>query len=410
MNFPINGINNINFQFELKVIPIQKNNLFIKFNDLIRNKKEEIDKLENVDNWDKMKKIGNPYELIYTSYNKKRKNDSISSYIPISRSYFKLWEIFYNFDLFKDFDSSSKYIFAHLAEGPGGFMEATYNYMKKINKTNNYYYGITLKPTNEYVPDWNKIKKIFEYDKKVHIDYGNLYIYDDVVKYISKFKGNNRATLVTSDGGFDYSNNFNGQELNSCQIIYSEIVIALNILDYGGCFIIKVFDLFSITSCQMLSLVIENFEKINIYKPETSRPANSEKYLICQGFKNNLTKEQKSNYLDILKIWNNLQLGEDKSVIFNNFKLDNNILYKINEYNKIYIDKQLYFLNNTIKITQNKPNKDEYYDIIKNQVLQAIKWCNKYNVTINKNSIYYKKNFNDTYITDDIDIDIDLDI
>ena len=56
MNFPINGIDNINFQFELKVIPIKNNNLFIKFNDLIRTKKEEIDKLENVDNWDKMKK------------------------------------------------------------------------------------------------------------------------------------------------------------------------------------------------------------------------------------------------------------------------------------------------------------------------------------------------------------------
>jgi len=407
MNFPINGIDNINFQFELKVIPIKKNNIFIKFNDLIRSKKEEIDKLENVDNWDKMKKIGNPYELIYTSYNKKRKNDSISSYIPISRSYFKLWEIFYNFNLFKEFDSSSKFIFAHLAEGPGGFMEATYNYMKKINKTNNYYYGITLKPTNEYVPDWNKIKKIFENDKKVHIDYGNLYIYEDVMKYILKFKSN-KATLVTSDGGFDYSTNFNGQELNSCQIIYSEIIIALNILDYGGCFIVKVFDLFSITSCQMISLVLENFEKINIYKPETSRPANSEKYLICQGFKNNLTKEQKNNYLNVLKIWNNLQLNDDNSVIFHNFKLNNNILYQINEYNKKYINKQLYFLNNTIKITQNKPNKDEYYNIIKNQVLQAMKWCDKYNIPINKNSIYYKKNFTDVYIQDDIDLDLEI--
>jgi 23S rRNA U2552 (ribose-2'-O)-methylase RlmE/FtsJ len=395
MNFPINGIDNCNFNFELKEIPIQKNNLFIKYNEIIRNKKEEIDKLENVDNWDKMKKIGNPYELIYTSYNKKRKNDSISSYIPISRSYFKLWEIFYNFDLFKEFDKNSKFIFSHLAEGPGGFMEATYNYMKKINKTNNYYYGITLKPNNEYVPDWNKIKKTFEYDKKVHIDYGNLYIYEDVMKYISKFKGQNKATLVTSDGGFDYSNNFNGQEISSCQIIYSEIVIALSILDYKGCFIIKVFDLFSITSCQMMMLIIENFEKINIYKPETSRPANSEKYLICQGFTNNLTKEQINKYLNIIKVWNNLSLDETKSIIFNNFKLNNLILYKINEYNKIYIDKQLYFLNNTIKITQIKPTKDEYYNIIKNQVSHAIKWCEKYNIEINKNSIYYKKNYYD---------------
>ena len=67
-------------------------------------KKEKIDEIENSENWDKMKKIGNPYELIYTTYNKKRKNDSISLYIPISRSYFKLWEIFYNFDLFKHFN------------------------------------------------------------------------------------------------------------------------------------------------------------------------------------------------------------------------------------------------------------------------------------------------------------------
>ena len=33
MNFPINGIDNCNFNFELKEIPIQKNNLFIKYNE-----------------------------------------------------------------------------------------------------------------------------------------------------------------------------------------------------------------------------------------------------------------------------------------------------------------------------------------------------------------------------------------
>ena len=393
MNFPINGIyQNIQEHLQLKIIDASKNFIFIKSNDLIRNKKEEIDKLENIENWDKMKKIGNPYELIYTSYNKKRKNDSISSYIPISRSYFKLWEIFYNFNFFHEFQNEKQIIFSHLAEGPGGFMEASYNYMKKNNHYNNLYYGITLNPHNDFVPDWNKIKKIFNNDKNVHIDYGNLYEYNDVVNYVSKFK-HNKAHIVTADGGFDYSNDFNGQELNSCQIIYSEIVIALNVLRNKGSFIIKVFDLFSITTCQLLSILKTHFETINIYKPETSRPANSEKYLICQNFLDNITYEQKSNYLLIIKKWNDSKIINGQSILFENFKINNELIHKIFQYNEIYVKNQIYYLNNTIKITENKPLKDEYYQIIKNQVSTAINWCQKYEIDINKDSIYYKKNF-----------------
>ena len=39
-----------------------------------------------------MKKRTNPYELIYTTYNK-RKKDSIAAIQPLSRSYFKILEI-----------------------------------------------------------------------------------------------------------------------------------------------------------------------------------------------------------------------------------------------------------------------------------------------------------------------------
>lgn len=397
MNFPLEGINqNSPNELRLKIIDSSKNFIFIQNNQLIRQKKEEIDKLENIDNWDKMKKIGNPYELIYTSYNKKRKNDSISSYIPISRSYFKLWEIFYNFDLFKHFQNDQPFIFSHLAEGPGGFMEASYNYMKKNNNNNNnYYYGITLKPHNEYVPDWNKIKKIFDNDKKVQIDYGNLYIYEDVLKYVKKFE-EEKAHFVTADGGFDYSNDFNGQELNSCQIIYSEIVIALNVLRKNGCFVIKVFDLFSITSCQFLAILTAHFRIVNIYKPETSRPANSEKYLVCQDFLDNISSEQKYNYLLIIKLWNELLNKleiKNSSFIFQSMNVNSQLIHLIAEYNELYVKKQLHYLNNTIKLTQNKPSKEEYYQIIKNQVATAIKWCQKYQVSINTNSIYYKKNY-----------------
>ena len=80
---------------KLKIVNKECNIIFKKYYKIVSTEKEKIDKLENSENWDKMKKIGNPYELIYTTYNKKKKNDSISLYSPISRSYFKLWEIFY---------------------------------------------------------------------------------------------------------------------------------------------------------------------------------------------------------------------------------------------------------------------------------------------------------------------------
>jgi 23S rRNA U2552 (ribose-2'-O)-methylase RlmE/FtsJ len=397
-NNKINKVIKFN-NIQIDIINKESNLLFKKYYNKVSVEKEKIDKLENVENWDKMKKIGNPYELIYTTYNKKRKNDSISLYIPISRSYFKMWEIFYNFDFFKYFNIKKNFVFSHLAEGPGGFLEATYNYRKNINKQNNdNFYGITLKPTNEHIPCFTKIKKIFNDNENIKINYGNLYVLNDVKTYLENFQGNNKAHLVTADGGFDYSSNFNGQEINSCQIIYSECIISLNILRKNGCFVCKVFDLFSITMVQILYIMYCCFENIYIYKPETSRPANSEKYLICMYYKDNLSYNDKQNLLNIIENWYDLldeKLFEDElslSIIFKNIKIDNLFVRKLSEYNEKYIENQMFYLNNTIELSQKKIDKDKYYEIIQNQVSKAIEWCKKYNIDINKNSIYYKKN------------------
>ena len=397
---------------EIDIINKEKNLLYKKQYDTISVEKKKIDALENIENWDKVKKIGNPYELIYTTYNKKRKNDSISSYMPISRSYFKLWEIFYKFDFFKKFDvnnnknnnnanntNNNNFIFSHLAEGPGGFLEATYNY-RKNKKSNDKFYGITLKPTNEHIPCFTKIKKLYSENQNIKIDYGNLYILEDIKKYLENFEGNKKAHLVTADGGFDYSSDFNGQEINSCQIIYSECIVAINSLRKNGSFVCKVFDLFSITMVQILYIMYCVFEKIYIYKPDTSRPANSEKYLICMYYKDNLSYNEKNNLLNIIELWYNISENKDEifnesdSVIFKNIRIDNLFIQKLSTYNETYINNQMFYLNNTIELAQNKIDKDKYYEIIQNQVFKAIEWCKKYNIEINKNSIYYKKNMN----------------
>jgi cap1 methyltransferase len=208
---------------------------------------------------------------------------------------------------------------------------------------------------------------------------------------------NKKANIVTADGGFDYSSNFNGQEINSCQIIYSECIISLNILKKGGCFICKVFDLFSITMIQILYIINSCFEEVNIYKPETSRPANSEKYLVCMYYKDNLSDISKKNLLNILEKWNNKisDLEDNNTIIFDNIRINNLFIQKMDEYNNKYMNNQLFYLNNTLKLIENKIDKEKYYNILQNQVKNAIEWCNKYCIDINKDSIYYKKNKNE---------------
>ena len=57
---------------------------------------------------------------------------------------------------------------------------------------------------------------------------------------------------MTADGGFDYSSDFNGQEINSCQIILSECYIALNILKKHGTFVCKVLGVTKLTAADKL--------------------------------------------------------------------------------------------------------------------------------------------------------------
>ncbi len=359
--------------------------------------KEKIDQLENGNEWDRIKKIGNPFELIYTSYHKKKKRDSISNYQPISRSYFKMWEMLYHFGskIFSKerLNMDETMYFGNLAEGPGGFMEAIYNYRMSVYYKNrgsrDHYHGITLKPHNEYVPDWNKMKKIFGDKSNIHIEYGNLYIFQDVKNYLKNFQ-KQKAHIVTADGGFDYSADFNGQEVNSCQIIYSECVVAMNILREKGTFICKVFDLFTSTMMRILYLLFMNFEEVYFYKPETSRPANSEKYLVCIGYKNLLNDEDKSYLLYMIQEFQTgLQgISENETFDLSGIRIPGTFFKSIRDYNHQYIEQQKFYLNKTIQLAYQSLSKEEYDKLIRNQIKNATDWCKKYHVAINYQSTY----------------------
>jgi len=376
-------IDKINLNFidnELKLVTSEK--IFVMYPNLsneLNIMKSKID--ENNKDWDKMKKVTNPYELIHLSHNKEKKNNSIARYIPLSRSYFKMVEMIHDYNLLDN--KKSSITTTSLAEGPGGFMEAIYSYRKNngnLNYINDKIYGITLPSTNKYVPGWKKVINNNKFN--FHIKYGNLYNIEDV-KNFTKIFDKDKSYLVTADGGFDYSIDFNNQEQLSYRIIFCEIVTALGIQEIGGNFVCKIFDIFTLFTMKMIYLLYYFYDEVYIIKPKTSRAANSEKYLIAKGYKGIDDKTMNELYI-ILENWNDDKYALDISGL----KFGNDFIHFMNEYNKKYIENQLKYISKTIKYVNNRPEKEKYHRIVKKQINNAISWCKKYNIMVNKNSRY----------------------
>ena len=86
--------------------------------------------------WDNFKRITNTYEYIHTIITKSKY--SISKIKPLSRAFFKLVEICNTLDIVQDTNAVNSF---HLAEGPGGFIEAMTHL--RFNREDKYI-GMTL--------------------------------------------------------------------------------------------------------------------------------------------------------------------------------------------------------------------------------------------------------------------------
>ena len=175
-------------------------------------------------NWDIYKKYTNVYEYIHTIIPLSKQ--SISKLKPLSRSFYKLLEIYNLLHLLEDGKSAIESF--HFAEGPGGFIEAI-EYLREND--NDKYYGMTLiEEDNINVPGWRKSRYFLSQHKNIVIEEGadkkgDLFNVDNLWYCYEKYKG--RMDLVTADGGFDFSIDFNRQEMLSTKIIFCQICFAL---------------------------------------------------------------------------------------------------------------------------------------------------------------------------------------
>lgn len=326
--------------------------------------------------WDLAKRSINEYECIFSS---SKKYTKICKKKSISRAYFKLWEILkdFNDELFNT--HNKKINTAHIAEGPGGFIECIIDYKNKYNININSIHGITLlvkSNTENKVPFW-KLSKEFCHENNISINrksenIGDLYDIENIDNFVQKV-GKHTCDIVTADGGFDFSLDFNNQEASFFRLFLSEIYTASQIQKNGGSFIIKVFDTFCIETNILLSIISELYKNIYIIKPFTSRPANSEKYLVCVNFNSN----NKDSLLNDCKneIHNNYGIQKSLFKYYNKY-----IATRLTVYNTYYTNRQIHYLKQTLDeaqfIKDNKKESEKDYSVENN----CIQWCKTYDV------------------------------
>ena len=418
------------------------------------------------DTWDNIKKFTNPYEYIHSNISGNKTN--ISRLRPLSRSFYKMIEIMKNTNMLSRYetmyatkpDSKMGLKTFHLAEGPGGFIEAlaylrglgyqryTSNeknagasngggvfggvfggdstsspihilkrntdfhdeYMKeqenlKVSRrifdsqkegtsvggggtttptavyANDRYYGMTLVNDDPICPGWKKTRTFLENHPNVMIENGadktgNLISLENFIYCAEKYK--NTMDIVTADGGFDFSLDFNQQENMATQLIFCEMFYALVMQKQGGSFILKIFDVFHKTTVDILYILSYYYHNVSIMKPYTSRVANSEKYIICQGFK---VADSNAIIQQFIGVFPSLLNGVLSS--FLPFQHDLYYLNRIEEMNAMVSFQQIENITSTLSIITNHRNAEKLEQYKRANVNKCIAWCEKYEIPYN---------------------------
>lgn len=256
----------------------------------------------------------------------------------------------------------------------------------KFNNSNDTHTTISIKK-NECILYNERIHQF----KDINIFYGssadgNINNIKTRNEFINLFK-DKKADVITADGGISTIGKEVYQEQYHYSIILNEIIIALSIQNLEGSFILKMFSIHTKISISYIYILAMYYKEIYIFKPTISRSANSEKYIICKGFKGISDEQLKNiisiydyninskNILSIINIQNDVFFEEIKDTI-SLFNLDqiNYIKLLINFLNEYDL------LNNNDKISFNK-----LFNKLK--IIKSIKWIEKYKLNIHKINI-----------------------
>jgi 23S rRNA U2552 (ribose-2'-O)-methylase RlmE/FtsJ len=350
------------------------------------------------DAWDTIKKYTNPFEFIHTAI-PNSKFYTISKMRPLSRSFYKMIELHSAF--FDELHDPQGMKSFHLAEGPGGFIEALIHIRNKLSSNvhcqNDVHYGMTLLNADSSCPGWKKSKGFLEMHRnRVCIETGadgtgNIISSSNFEHCVSKHQ--NACHLITADGGFDFSCDFNNQETMVLSLLIAEMGFALALQKQGGNFILKMFDTFTKPTIDVIYILCNFYQEVYVSKPCTSRHANSERYIVCKHFKPSSTTALLPQLVAMFKQLENIPQNVTITSLLP-MEHNSHFLNKIEECNAIIGQQQMETINATINLILNRSHADKLESMKRHNIMKCISWCDKhcipYNRIMQNNNIFLK--------------------
>jgi hypothetical protein len=304
--------------------------------------------------------IINPFEHIIPNYEDSLKNLTehylgIKDDIPaiLSSSFYKMWEILYSFGIADKKELS----YAYLSGGNESFIQAVIKYREKLGNgiTNDNIYKEKYTETDNKAIKIDNISKLFKKDVEKSKKYTDLLIADCDLEW----------------------DNINYQEQEGYQLILGEIITALCVQAKDGAFVLKVFETFTIPTIKMIYLLSSFYQKTYIYKPFYSRASDSEKYIICTGFK--FDRKQNASELDIKiksleKVLEGMNSNKFVYDIYSEMSLPNGYLDHFKFMNIKIANPQQIMINEIVKYIKENNYFGEKYHKHREKQIEATKW------------------------------------
>jgi 23S rRNA U2552 (ribose-2'-O)-methylase RlmE/FtsJ len=354
-------------------------------------------------------RVTNPFEEIVDDYNDTISN-ACNKYFNLgktpkilSRGFYKLWELLMTFDLIP---LDGPFISAHLAEGPGSFIQATMFYRELFakNSKNDKYHAVTLHPETElgHVPPLeNEFIKFYEKENPIRFilhktyskqvaggfnDKDNGDILDPKTHILFGGQIGEKVDFITADGGFNWKNE-NTQEQEACKLIIGQIIGAIKLQKKGGSFVCKLFETYTDTSVKILHLLTAFYESVYVVKPLMSRPSNSEKYVVCSNFKFSSSDKLYISSVKQLDDLLNKSFKTKKNIfdIFPKFKPNVDFVASTIVLNNAIANQQFVSINEIVKFIESQNYYGDAYHLYREIQINASKyWINTYLPSKNK--------------------------
>lgn len=287
---------------------------------------------------------------------------------------------------------NNSYTSMHFAEAPGNFILALYH---------------KLKTEYQHI-DWNWHANSYRPREKnddgyLGDTYGLMRKYNKQWKYGCEGNGditspanirswiadNIKYDLVTSDVKYSPQDmDFAEEENVNTPVQFGQVLCTLGVLARGGTAILKFLTLYEKQTIDIIALLCSVFTHIYITKPETSRPYNSEIYLVCMDYKNTRCPHME-NLLHHLNYTRNVS-----NIRFLDGDIDPELLLHINRVNKYLYFRQSSHLQAQYALYKKyrKYNNDQLELLMLTTRTQfATAWIDKYKLKILTGSIISAK-------------------